>query len=176
MLTGWTPSARVFIYLRSLQQVMASIGNKSKLAYSEICQSCGKCCTNFSWTDTADQALRIGWMQDKDIEIEDTPFRFPDGEDIKIITLNKGCKMLEIRNGKYFCKAYNKVRPDFCNTYPDIIFLGVSRRNRKQIQRLIDFEKHQCPIFEILTVDEVINKLYSRTPRTKPKISHKPKE
>jgi Fe-S-cluster containining protein len=154
---------------------MVSIGNKSKLAYSEICQACGKCCTSFSWTDSADQALRIGWMNDKDIEIEDTPFKFPNGEEIKIITLNKGCKMLEVKRGRYFCKAYNKIRPDFCNTYPDLMFLEVDIQNRKQIQKLIDFEKHHCPIFETLTVDEVISKLYPHSRIGKPKNTAKPK-
>ena len=152
---------------------MVSIGNRSKLAYSEICQACGKCCTSFSWTDSEDQALRISWMPDKDIEVEDTPFKFPNGEDIVVITLNKGCRMLERKDGKYFCKAYNKARPDFCNSYPDLIFEGVDRQDRRKIQQLIDFEKRHCPIFKTLTVDEVISKLYPTALRKNTKGSHK---
>ena len=139
---------------------MVSIGNKSRLASSEVCQRCGKCCTTFSWADTEDQALRFAWMEDPNIIVEDTPFRFPDGEKLKVITLKKGCKMLEMRDGKYFCRAYSGKRPDFCNTYPDIIFRGIKKSRRDEIQRVIDFEKQNCPLFKTLTVDDVIRKLY----------------
>ncbi len=140
---------------------MVSIGNKSRLSKSEICQSCGRCCTTFSWTDSADQALRFSWMGDKDIEVEDTDLKFSDGEEIKVITIKRGCKMLEVKDGKYSCKAYHSKRPDFCNTYPDLIFKGIKRHRRDELQKAIDFEKQHCPIFETLTVDDIIRKLYT---------------
>ncbi len=139
---------------------MVSIGNKSNLSDPKICQRCGKCCTSFSWTDSEDQALRFSWMQDKDIIVEDTDFKFPDGGDIKVITINRSCKMLEIKDGKYFCKAYRKKRPDFCNTYPDLIFDGLKPSQRAEIQKAIDFEKSHCPLFETLTVDDIISRLF----------------
>jgi hypothetical protein len=148
---------------------MVSIGNRSKLSIQEICHSCGKCCTSFSWTDNADQALRFLWMEDKDIEVRDTPFKFPDGGKIKIITMKRGCKMLEVKDGKYLCKAYGKERPDFCIDYPDLIFRDINRNERGRIQKAIDFEKQDCPLFENLTVDDVISKLYGITKRQKNK-------
>jgi Fe-S-cluster containining protein len=139
---------------------MVSIGNKSKFSTKEICQACGKCCTTFSWTDSEDQALRFSWMDDKDIIVEDTDLKFPDGEPIKVITIKRGCKMLEKKAGKYSCKAYHSKRPDFCNTYPDLIFDGIKGHRRDELQKAIDFEKQHCPIFKTLTVDEVLRKLY----------------
>jgi hypothetical protein len=138
---------------------MVSIGNKSKLANSEICQTCAKCCKTFSWSDNLDMAIRFMWMEDKEVVAQDTPFKFDDGADIKTITLKKNCCMLEKRGKKYYCYAWSKPRPDFCNTYPDHIFYGIAKTNRKKIQQLINFEKKTCPIFKKITVDEVINKL-----------------
>ncbi len=135
---------------------MVSIGNKSKLSTKEICQSCANCCKTFSWSDNLDMAIRFMWMYDKDVIAEDTPFKFNDGSDIKTITLKKNCCMLEKKGKTYSCSAWNKERPDFCNTYPDHIFSGVKKTDRKKIQQLINFEKKTCPIFKKMTVDKII--------------------
>jgi Fe-S-cluster containining protein len=135
---------------------MVSIGNKSKLATSEICQTCAKCCKTFSWSDNLDMAIRFMWMNDKDVVAEDTPFLFSDGTDIKTITLKKTCSRLEKKGNKYYCSAWDMSRPDFCNTYPDHIFVGVEITDRKRIQQIINFEKKTCPIFQNMTVDKVL--------------------
>jgi len=138
---------------------MVSIGNRSKLSDSKTCQTCAKCCKTFSWSDNLDMAIRFMWMEDKDVIAHDTPFKFNDGSDIKTITLKKSCCRLEKKGKKYYCSAWNRERPDFCNTYPDHIFAGVKKTDRKKIQQLINFEKKTCPLFKNMTVDEIIDKL-----------------
>jgi hypothetical protein len=101
-------------------------------------------------------AIRFMWMDDKDVVAQDTPFRFDDGTDIKTITLKKSCSRLERDGKKYYCNAWDKERPDFCNTYPDHIFSGVKKTDRKRIQQIINFEKKTCPIFKNMTADKVI--------------------
>jgi len=101
-------------------------------------------------------AIRFMWMYDEDVVAEDTPFKFNDGSNIKTITLKKTCCMLQKKGKKYYCSAWNKDRPDFCNTYPDHIFAGVAKNDRKKIQQIINFEKKTCPIFKNMTVDKVI--------------------
>jgi len=142
---------------------MTLIGNKSKLANSEICQRCAKCCKEYTLYDTLDSALRFRWMLDNTIitEItEDTPFTFGDGLDMKRITFKKECAKLYMKDGKYYCSVWDKERPDFCAIGPDNLFRGVEKWNREKIQKIIDFEKKDCPIFETITVDEVIKKLW----------------
>jgi len=145
---------------------MASIGNRSKLADSQICQRCAKCCKTFSWSDNLDMAIRFMWMDDKNIVAEDTPFKFDTGSDMKTITIKKSCRRLEKRGNKYYCTAWNRERPDFCNTYPDHIFAGVAKTDRAHIQNLIDHEKKTCPIFRKITVDEVIEKIGNKRKKT----------
>ena len=70
---------------------MASIGNKSKLVTSEICQKCGKCCKEFNWGCDVDFALRLLWTNNKKIKCKDTKFRFWDGMEKKQVTFKMPC-------------------------------------------------------------------------------------
>jgi hypothetical protein len=139
---------------------MTVIGNKSKLANSEICQKCAKCCKEYILYDTLDSALRFGWMLDKEITMSDAPFRSEDGTEMKKITFKKECSKLHLKDGKYYCSVWNDERPDFCAICPDNLFEGIGKGDRERIQEIIDFEKKDCPIFESITVDEVIEKLW----------------
>jgi hypothetical protein len=140
---------------------MTSIGNKSKLATSEICQRCAKCCKEFTVEEGIDMALRFKWMFDKRIIAEDTPFNFADGWNVKKVTFKIGCIQLrQDKDGKSYCKVWDKERPDFCCRYPDNVFNSVEKWNREKIQKIIDETKKDCPIFETITVDEVIKKLW----------------
>jgi hypothetical protein len=139
---------------------MTVIGNKSKLANSEICQKCAKCCKEYVLYDTVDSALRFGWMLDKDIVTSDAPFMSEDGTEMKQITFRKECSKLCTKDGKYYCSVWNGERPDFCALSPDNLFAGLEKEDRKEIQEIIDFEKKDCPLFETMTVDEVIEKLW----------------
>jgi len=134
---------------------MVSKGNKSKLSNSEICQKCANCCKTFTWIEDLDMLLRFRWIADKNIiSVKDTLFNH------KEVTLNSACSKLCKVDSKYVCSVWDKERPDFCNTYPDNIFNDVEKQDRKNIQKIIDWAKKDCPIFENITVDEVIEKLF----------------
>jgi hypothetical protein len=139
---------------------MTTIGNISKLANSEVCQSCAKCCKEYVLYDTLDSALRFGWLRDDKIEIGDTPFTYDERFDVKRITFKKECSKLCTKEGKYYCSVWDKERPDFCATTPDNLFEGVDKDDRERIRAIIDFEKKDCPLFETMTVDDVIKKLW----------------
>ncbi len=139
---------------------MTAIGNRSKLANSETCQSCAKCCKEYVLYDTLDSALRFGWLLDDDIAIGNTPFTVDGGNEVKQITFKKECSKLCTKDGKYYCSVWDKERPDFCATTPDNLFEGVEKKDREKIQAIIDFEKKDCPLFEKMTVDDVIKKLW----------------
>ncbi|MGA3021152.1 MAG: YkgJ family cysteine cluster protein [Candidatus Micrarchaeales archaeon] len=115
---------------------MTIIGNKSKLANSEICQRCAKCCKEYTLYDTLDSALRFGWMLDDTITTGDTPFTSEDGLEMKQITFKKECAKLCTKDGKYYCSVWDKERPDFCANTPDNLFEGVEKWNREKIQEI----------------------------------------
>jgi hypothetical protein len=133
---------------------------KSKLASSEVCQACARCCKTFTASDMPDFAKRFSWMDDKDIRVIDTPFTFGNGEKMKAIIYNKPCRQLGRRAGKYYCKVYRGDKPEFCATYPDQVFAGVKRSDLKEIRLRIDFEKQFCPIFETMPVQEIIRRIW----------------
>ena len=139
---------------------MTIIGNRSKLANSETCQGCARCCKEYVLYDTPDSALRFGWMLDDAITTGGTPFTSEDGLGMKQITFKKECSKLCMKGGKYSCSVWDKERPDVCASTPDNLFEGVEKGDRKRIQAIIDFEKKDCPLFETMTVDDVIRKLW----------------
>lgn len=138
---------------------MLSIGNKSKLVTSEICQKCGACCKVFDFGSDIDIAIRFMWMDNKKIKAMDTPFRFEDGVQKKEITFKFPCNKLEFRDGKYWCKVWKEERPDFCNTYPDHLFYTVERWNRDKIRKLLENESKRCIGLKKICVDDVIEML-----------------
>lgn len=138
------------------------IGNKAKLVSSEICQKCGRCCKVFQSCFDIDMAVRFIWSEGEKIKGEDTPFRFDDGFQKKLVTFNFPCSKLEYKEGKYYCKAYNEERPDFCSTYPDHIFYNIERWNKDRIKRLLQFEKKICVGLRNVTIKDVINMLNER--------------
>ena len=138
---------------------MVSIGNKSKLVTSEICQKCGKCCKIFETSESTDYALRFLWMDIKKIKAKDTDFRFEDGKELKLVTFKFPCSQLEFRDGKYWCKVWNKERPDFCNTYPDHNFYKYPEWNKEGIQKELEDMRETCIGLKSVSVDDVINML-----------------
>ncbi len=99
-------------------------------------------------------ALRFLWTKDKDmITARDNPFNTQD------VKLHSPCSKLCKVGEKYTCSVWNKERPDFCNTHPDNVFKGVEKWNREKIQKIIDWMKPDCPLFEDITVDDVIEKV-----------------
>jgi len=91
------------------------IVNESRLANSEICQKCAKCCRQFRWyvnKGFKDEALRLSWLNTELIEIKER-------KDYIQVIINKPCVMLEKKHGKYYCKKHGEIRPDACKIYPD---------------------------------------------------------
>ncbi|MFA5141750.1 MAG: YkgJ family cysteine cluster protein [Candidatus Woesearchaeota archaeon] len=128
---------------------------KSKLASSEICQKCAKCCTTFCWTEGKDMAQRFAWLKDKKIiEVKDTPFNNHE------IILHIPCAKLTKIGDKYSCSVWNKKRPEFCETFPDHLFNGINKNERKKIQNIINWARADCPVFENMTVDDIVQKLF----------------
>ncbi len=138
---------------------MVSIGNKSKLVSSEICQKCAKCCKEFNWGCDVDFALRLMWMENRKIKGKDTKFRFPDGIEMKQVTFKMPCSQLEFKDGKYSCKSWNKERPDFCNTYPDNQFYNVESWNTQKIGELLEDLKEDCPAAKDIQIEDIVKML-----------------
>lgn len=139
---------------------MVSTGNKSKLVTSEICQKCGKCCKEFAqdrWD--LDNGLRFLWMENRNIKVEDTPFKIEGLGINRAICFKFPCKHLEFRDRKYWCNVWDKERPDFCNTYPDHMFYDVEEWNREKIKRILEFNSKFCPALKDVSVDDVIKML-----------------
>ena len=98
-------------------------------------------------------------MDNRKIKAKDTPFRFWNGAQKKTVTFKCPCTQLEFKNGKYYCKVWDKERPDFCNTYPDNIFYDVERWNTQKIEKLLEDAKEDCPGLKDVTVEDVIKML-----------------
>ena len=137
-------------------------GQKSRLAISNVCQKCAKCCKVFEMSFLIDTALRLKWMPDEQIQAEDTKFCDWGGMALKKVTFKKTCTQLGCSKGIYFCKIHDKERPDFCCTYPDNTFNGVESWNTQKIQAIIDENKGICPLFEKYTVEDIVDKLYDK--------------
>ena len=138
------------------------IGNKAKLVNSETCQKCGACCKVFDMSFELDETIRFIWMDNKKIKGIDTPFRFGDGIQRKDVTFKFPCKHLEFRDNKYWCKVWDKERPNFCNTYPDHLFYNIERWNRDRIKKTLEWEGERCIGLRKVSVDDVIKMLNER--------------
>ena len=143
---------------------MPGIGNKATLVTSEVCQKCAKCCKIFEMATDIDTAIRLVWTDSKKKKIKgrDPSFRFPDGVQVKEVVFKMPCKHLESRDGKYWCKFWDKERPDFCNTYPDNLFYNVERWNREKILKILEDARQTCIGLKKVTVDDVVKMLNER--------------
>jgi Fe-S-cluster containining protein len=92
--------------------------NQSKLASSEVCQKCGRCCKEFWWVEyNFDFALRLMLLDLPEIVVED---RQIDGNNVFLVRVNRTCSKLRL-HGEYSCTIYDKQRPGMCRQYPDNI-------------------------------------------------------
>lgn len=109
--------------------------NTSKIATSEICQRCAKCCKEFGELVDYDTALRFKLLNTDKIVVEEINI---DNNIFYRVTYKFPCsKLIKKRDGKYYCLLYeNKefARPHMCKVYPDNIPLS-----------LIETEKKECP-------------------------------
>lgn len=96
--------------------------NKSKLAKSEICQKCAKCCKEFRIIEqNKNWALRWKLLNHPKIIVEEK--EGVDNSRFWIIRIMIKCSKLRYnaKAKKYYCEIYKDRRPDFCETYPDNI-------------------------------------------------------
>ena len=137
--------------------------NQAKLVSSETCQKCAKCCKEFVFSCDFNCALRFLWIDERKIKPTDTPFQLPYNQGMeRKVKFKYPCNKLELVNGKYRCKVWDKERPDFCNTYPDHIFYDCEDWNREKIQKLLEFESENCPALKNVAVDDVVKMLKER--------------
>lgn len=113
--------------------------NVSKLAKSEICQLCARCCKTFSMITDRDTAVRFIMMEERKIKVE--KIEASKGNIYYIVTFKYPCnKLKQDKNGKYFCSIYDDKklgRPHFCKEYPDNIPIA-----------LIEHDAKECPILD----------------------------
>ncbi len=106
-----------------------------KIATSEICQKCAKCCKEFGELVDSDTALRFKLLNTDKIEIEE----INSNNDIFYkVTYKFPCsKLIKKKDGKYYCVLYENEeipRPQICISYPNNIPIS-----------LIETEKKDCP-------------------------------
>lgn len=111
--------------------------NVSKLAKSEICQKCARCCKNFGFIVNKDEAKRFAMMDERKIKVEE--IEVSTGNWYYIVTFKYPCnKLKQDKDGKYYCDIYDDKeleRPHFCKEYPDNIPIS-----------LIEHDSNECPI------------------------------
>ena len=110
--------------------------NQSKLAKSEICQHCAKCCKEFGELVDYDTALRFKLLNTDKIIVEEIQTN-NDTTYWKVIYKFPCSKLIKKKDGKYYCELYENTelpRPQMCKSYPEDIPLS-----------LIEFEKKDCP-------------------------------
>ncbi len=109
--------------------------NTSKIATSEICQRCAKCCKEFLEFVDYDTAFRFKLLNTDKIVVEEIN---TNNDIVYRVTYKFPCsKLKKKRDGKYYCLLYeNKefARPQTCKVYPDNTPLS-----------LIETEKKECP-------------------------------
>ena len=131
--------------------------NRSKIVNSKICQKCGKCCKEFVYVDSYDNALRFKWMLGKKIKIESSEMVNEKGQELWIITFMFPCKKLKQKNGKYYCSVWNGKRPSFCETYPDHIFYD---NDPKLFKKIFEMSKKDCPYLKQITFKKAIKTVF----------------
>ncbi len=142
---------------------MVSIGNRARLVKSDICQKCGKCCKEFVCGGfDLDCALRFLWIDDRKIKARDSSLRDDFGNIKREVIFKHPCEKLEFRDGRYWCKVWDKERPDFCNDYPDNIFFCCDTWDTIKIQKLLEEGSVDCPALRNISVTQVQEMLTER--------------
>ncbi|MDO8740156.1 MAG: YkgJ family cysteine cluster protein [Candidatus Woesearchaeota archaeon] len=113
----------------------------SKLAKSEVCRSCARCCKTFGMLFDRDTAKRFIMMDERKIKVEE--IEVSEGNFYYLVTFKYPCnKLKHDREGKYYCSIYDDKesdRPQFCKEYPDNIPIS-----------LIEHDAKECPLLDKL--------------------------
>ena len=114
--------------------------NISKIATSEICQRCAKCCKEFGELVDYDTAFRFKLLNSDKIVVEEIN---TNNNIFYRVTYKFPCsKLIKKRDGKYYCLLYeNKefARPHMCKVYPDNIPLSLIETEKKECPALVNF-------------------------------------
>jgi len=135
---------------------------KSFLADSEICQTCGNCCKILRvWLpDSGDIIERLGMLDTDQISSKRTQLS-DDTPPVIIVDLNIPCKHLGEEDGRYFCRIWDSPeKPGLCRNYPSNQFVSFENKtviqDREMVNGIVEMNKDLCPIFETLTIDEIV--------------------
>ena len=102
---------------------------------SEVCQKCARCCKCWwFYTNLKDDCLRATWLDTDKVTVKKIK------EGLWKIVFHIPCKMLIEKDGKYYCKQYDKQRPEFCKNYP--------MNFKDEPKEVIDEEFKVCPIIK----------------------------
>ncbi len=116
--------------------------NTSKIATSEICQRCAKCCKEFGEFVDYDTALRFKLLNTDKIVVEEIN---TNNDIFYRVTYKFPCsKLIKKRDGKYYCLLYeNKEipRPQICKGYPNNIPISLIETEKKECPALANFAK-----------------------------------
>ncbi len=118
------------------------MGNTSKIATSEICQRCAKCCKEFGELVDYDTAFRLKLLNVDRIVVEEIN---TDNDIFYRVTYKFPCsKLIKKRDGKYYCLLYEDKeisRPQMCKGYPDNIPISLIETEKKECPALANFAK-----------------------------------
>lgn len=82
---------------------------------SEVCQACANCCKVWAfYIDNQDSALRVALIDTPDNEIQIIQVT----NDLWKVILDFPCRNLIEKDGEYYCKTYDSLRPDLCKQFP----------------------------------------------------------
>ncbi len=134
--------------------------SESKLVNSRICQSCAKCCKEYTMNLTKGVALRYKWLLGNKVKIESTPFRNKQGKQLFQITILKSCQKLKQHStGKYYCSVWDKKRPEDCKTYPDHIFWDADSKDKEFLEEVKEYESKNCPALKEINIEKIIESI-----------------
>lgn len=84
--------------------------------------------------ENKDDAIRASWLDSKNISVVKIK------EGLWKIIFNYPCIQLEEKDGKYCCKKYNSMRPDYCKTFPNN-FKGEEKEVIDEIKKVCSLVK-----------------------------------
>lgn len=120
----------------------------------ELCQNCARCCKEFRlYTTDMDEAARWRWLDTQEIEVKqlkpDTNWVEEKKElIIYLIRIKIPCQELDYKYGKYWCRKYHSIRPNYCVTYPKNFLNAYMENDIPQVQ--LEEEMRFCPLLREL--------------------------
>ena len=137
--------------------------SKSKLVNSKFCQTCAKCCKEYTLFHTKGVALRYKWLLGNKVKIEPTPFKNRQGKRTVQITILISCQKLKQHStGKYYCSVWDKERPEDCKTYPDHVFWDVKTTDKELLEEIREYESKNCPALKEISIEKIFESIRGR--------------